>query len=281
MYKLLLGADPELFIKKGRSYACADGVIPGTKAKPYLVDKGAVQVDGMAVEFNIDPASTAEEFSDNIVSVMNTLDEMVGEHELVCKPSVVFNKKVWAEAPDEAKILGCEPDFNAWTGEVNPKPNAEVNFRTAAGHIHIGWTEGEDIKDQHHINECEIIVRELDYRLGITSVLIDTDGRRRELYGKAGAYRPKSYGVEYRVLSNFWLKDDILRNWVFEVVKSTLEDLSNGLHRNIISKKHGNKGGHYSAQNIIDANRKDRAELLIGAYPDQLGLPKGEYNEIH
>ncbi len=38
-------------------------VIPDTaKEKPFPVTNGAVQVDGMALEYNIDPASTVEEF---------------------------------------------------------------------------------------------------------------------------------------------------------------------------------------------------------------------------
>jgi hypothetical protein len=38
---------------------------------------------------------------------------------------------------------------------------------------------------------------------------------RRELYGKAGAFRPKPYGVEYRVLSNRWLNSEALIRWVY------------------------------------------------------------------
>jgi hypothetical protein len=36
------------------------------------------------------------------------------------------------------------------------------------------------------------------------------------LYGKAGAYREKSYGVEYRTLSNFWVFDERLSDWVWK-----------------------------------------------------------------
>ena len=53
---ITVGADPELFVKKGRSFQSAYGMIPGTKQKPKKVIKGAVQVDGMALEFNIDRA---------------------------------------------------------------------------------------------------------------------------------------------------------------------------------------------------------------------------------
>src|SRR3546814_9474953 len=36
------------------------------------------------------------------------------------------------------------------------------------------------------------------------------------MYGAAGAFRTKPYGVEYRVLSNAWLKDSKLMSWVYK-----------------------------------------------------------------
>ena len=48
----------------------------------------------------------------------------------------------------------------------------------------------------------------LDLFLGIPSVLIDKDMtqiNRRQAFGTAGAYRSKSYGLEYRVLSSWWV----------------------------------------------------------------------------
>ncbi len=38
--------------------------------------------------------------------------------------------------------------------------------------------------------------------------MYDKDTERRGMYGKAGAFRPKPYGVEYRTLSNAWLSND-------------------------------------------------------------------------
>jgi hypothetical protein len=51
----------------------------------------------------------------------------------------------------------------------------------------------------------------LDAFVGLPSVAWDQQQGRREHYGLAGLYRKKTYGddiggVEYRTLSNFWLK---------------------------------------------------------------------------
>lgn len=215
MTGLKFGCDPELFVIDGNGeYVCADGLIPGTKAEPFKVERGAVQVDGMAAEFNTDPAETYQEFSDSIDAVMAQLQGMlpVG-YKLVAVPSATFSKKVWDKAPDHAKELGCTPDFDAWEGRVNPPPNPAKNprMRTASGHLHIGWTDNAQLDDIQYLMACRDLVKQLDWYLGAWSVYKDPDKNRRELYGKAGAMRFKPYGVEYRVLSNFWLKSPELR----------------------------------------------------------------------
>ncbi len=53
-----------------------------------------------------------------------------------------------------------------------------------------------------------------DLFLGLPSAGADKQGKRRELYGKAGRYRPTSYGIEYRVLSNYWLFNE---HWTAEI----------------------------------------------------------------
>jgi hypothetical protein len=203
------GCDPECFIlnMKTGDYVSAEGLIPGTKAEPHVVKHGAVQVDGMAAEFNIDPADNFKDFNRNIQAVVNQLSKMLPEgHVLDFVPSVTFKPEIFNDAPDKAKELGCSPDFNAWTGDVNPPPAMSDNpfLRTAAGHLHIGWCEDGDLTDPQHIMNCRDLVKQLDWYLGGWSVAEDTDPTRRLLYGRAGACRFKQYGVEYRVLSNFW-----------------------------------------------------------------------------
>ena len=149
------------------------------------------------------------------------------EYELAAVPTAYFGKEYIDAQPKEAKELGCNPDFNAYTGEENPKPDEGLPFRTGAGHIHVGWTEDTD--DPVHDSMCHMLVKELDAVLGLPSLLLDPDSERREMYGKAGAHRVKTYGVEYRVLSNFWLSHPAIAALVLDLGQATVQLTLNSL----------------------------------------------------
>lgn len=225
--QIKLGCDPELFVTNLEGVPkSAHGLVPGTKEEPYKVEKGAIQVDGMALEFNIDPADTEDEWVENIAVVMRALREATDpKYKFLIKPSVRFNGNHLRAQPEEAKELGCQPDFNAYTMQENPRPNANTTLRTASGHIHIGFTEGADVKDEAHIIKCCTLAKHLDFYLGIRSLEWDKDTQRRELYGKAGAIRIKPYGLEYRVLSNAWLEKEELVRFVYRQTLACIEDL--------------------------------------------------------
>lgn len=216
----LIGADPELFVVHRRKPVSAHLMVPGTKSHPFPVPNGAIQVDGMALEFNINPVSTQREFVRNIKTVMGRLKQFLPEkHKFLIESYVEFDPDYLKNQPKEALELGCDPDFNAYTKVANNPPDAGRNSRTAAGHIHIGWTRGENISpDSSHFEDCLILVKHLDYYVGNLSLLFDKNDKRQEMYGKPGAFRPKSYGVEYRVPSNFWIKDEKLMKLVFKLV---------------------------------------------------------------
>ena len=204
MEQITIGCDPELFVKDSitNQYVSAWGMIPGTKQHPHKVDHGAIQIDGTALEFNIDPASTRVEFVGNVRRVLNVLKHHVntGNNNLriVADPVADYHMDYFKTIPEQALELGCDPDYNAYTGEVNPRPEGDRPFRTASGHIHIGWGSNFDPFSPGHFETCRLVVQQLDFFLGLPALLFDRDGeRRRELYGKAGAFRPKPYGVEY------------------------------------------------------------------------------------
>jgi hypothetical protein len=228
--QILLGADPEVFVKDTRGrFRSAHGLIPGTKKEPYPVDDGAVQVDGMALEFNIKPAATEDEWVHNLSSVMAQLGKMVApKYTLEIVPTARFHGNHMRAQPEEALELGCEPDYDAYTERQNGRPDGNTYMRTAAGHIHIGFTEGADPKDPAHMIRCITLVKQLDAYLGIPSLEWDKDTLRRRLYGKAGAFRPKPYGVEYRTLSNAWLKNEMLVRYVYRQTMRAIEDLMAG-----------------------------------------------------
>jgi hypothetical protein len=232
MANITIGADPELFVKHNGKFISAYGMVPGSKHEPHVVDKGAVQVDGMALEFNIDPATSPEAFKDNILSVMDTLQGMIdNEYEVVAAPVADFGMDYISAQPPEATELGCDPDYNAYTEEENPRPDGNANFRTGAGHIHIGWTEGMDVDEKTHFEACCMVAKELDFFLGIPSLYFDKDVKRRELYGQLGAFRPKPYGMEYRVLSNKWLESPELIDFMYSQVHKAMDGMFAKRHK--------------------------------------------------
>jgi hypothetical protein len=257
MTKILVGADPELFVKQDGKHVSGWGLIPGDKIKPHKVDKGAVQVDGMALEFNIDPAENEQEFITNLDTVVGILKKMVPEHEVVADPVAHFTKEYMSTQPFQALELGCEPDFNAWTGKVNVKPDVDLPFRTGAGHIHVGVIDDADVTNKKFFEVCCDAVREMDLFVGLPSLFYDNDEQRREMYGKAGAFRAKKYGFEYRTLSNAWLRDDKIKRWVYQATQKCVKGFLDG---NRLADKYAKT---VDLQEIINSSNKKEAAKII------------------
>ena len=241
MSKLLVGADPELFAFQHGSPVSAYRLIPGDKDDPFPVDGGAVQVDGMALEFNIHPADSEEQFVTNLNKVMGILRNMVPAYDVQAVPVAEFGEEYIRMQPHEATKLGCNPDYNAWSGGyINEPPNGALPYRTAAGHVHVGWVESNDasIFSENHIDDCCNRIKQLDFFLGLPSLFFDKGVKRRTMYGKPGAFRPKTYGAEYRVLSNAWLINDDLKRWVFRNTKAAMDaaDKDNFAFKRVSSK---------------------------------------------
>lgn len=204
--ELLIGADPELFLMENDKFVSGHGVIPGTKDEPFPVEGGAVQVDGMALEFNINPAVNVDQFIGNINTVLAELRAMVPDQfDLSIAATADFDRRHMAEQPPEARVLGCDPDYDAYTGRQNPEPAAHSTMRAAGGHIHLGWTNDVDPMSGAHFQSCRDLAIQMDHFLGLHAVINDADTKRQQMYGKPGAFRPKPYGMEYRTLSNYWL----------------------------------------------------------------------------
>jgi len=215
-----IGTDPEVFLEDAVSIIPAVGLVGGTKEAPIPVNLGAIQEDNVLAEFNTSPANSVDEFLYNIHTVMDQLSNVVQPYKLKVISSFDFNKDLLISLGNQALQFGCDPDYNAWTGEVNHPPSPYTTLRTAGGHVHVGF----DVSRDDDKSRFEVI-QLMDIFLGIPSVLMDTDTRRRSMYGKAGACRLKSYGAEYRVLSNFWLQSDDYIKWVYSQSKRAVDNL--------------------------------------------------------
>lgn len=246
--KFLIGADPEFFIKKKYGgYASAVGLIGGSKWEPKKIDEDghAILEDNVAVEFNIKPASSFDEFQSSIHKVLDHIRGILPGYEFSKESAVSFPQEELMTP--EAQMFGCEPDFDAWRECVNEKPCADdKNLRSAGGHIHVG----SDLA----INNPVAVIRAMDLFLGVPSTQLDAGTLRRELYGKAGCFRAKSYGAEYRTLSNFWIFDDSLIQWAFDGTQRALEFVEKG---NTIDVADG-----YRIQRCINTNNPDDFDFL-------------------
>jgi hypothetical protein len=234
---LTIGCDPEVFVRDLDSFVSAHGMSKGTKQEPVPLGCGAVQVDGTALEFNIPPAKTCKEFMDSVLEMRGELDKLVKTFDpnyiIAATPTATFDKDYFErQIPEENKLLGCDPDYDAWTGYPNQKPETDEPMRTGSGHIHLGIFPHDykaDPRNPLHFEACRTLVKQLDCALYFPSLLWDRDRKRRALYGNIGAFRPKPYGVEYRVLSNAWLNDIRLVRWVYVATETAFTMLKSGV----------------------------------------------------
>lgn len=208
-----LGADPEFFIELNGKLHSIEGLIGGSKHKPKPIDEHnafSIQEDNVAAEYNIPPCKSKLEFINSIKWPQEVIAQLVGtkNFKVSTKASGQFDPNQLKTK--QAREFGCDPDYNAWTGDVNLKPRAEdPTFRTCGGHVHIG------LKNQNPYNVMNTI-RHMDKYVGLWSVLADKDKERKKLYGKAGCFRPQPHGCEYRTLSNFWIFSNDLISEVWD-----------------------------------------------------------------
>lgn len=227
------GTDPEFFLfdTTKQTYISAHDIVPGTKDKPYPLKKGAVQSDGVAVEFNTEPASTAEEFATNMETVLNQVREMIPKkYTFSFRPHITFSSAYMNALPLKAKELGCNPDYSAIHVKQNPNPAPYIgNVRTSSCHLHLGWTSDADVSESsEHFVDCVHITRSLNEFWDGKRRYWDSDNTRHHYYGGNAAFRPKPYGVEYRGLSSVVLKYPNLYPYLFDESRRIFFNLVNG-----------------------------------------------------
>jgi len=206
---ITIGADPEVFLaNQAGNPVSSIGKIGGTKYAPIPIEDGiCLQEDNVTVEYNIPPCSTLEDF----IKYNSRALDIIAEKAVKLDLKVLIKAAVRMPASElkdpRSWVFGCEPDFNVWEMEYNPKPDPH-QYRAAGGHVHIGC----DINNMQKV----ILTKLLDLTLGALFSIIDDDVKRKNMYGAAGSIRLKPYGIEYRTLSNVWLRDPAFMRVVYE-----------------------------------------------------------------
>jgi hypothetical protein len=234
---LSAGADPEVFIieKSSGTFVPSLDLIGGTKDNPRPTSRSGffVQEDNVLGEYNIPPAGSSIEFRNSIKAGLDLFESCLPQGFGIKVATSHFFPMEMLHDP-RAKEFGCTPDFNAWKGGLkNNKPRVPVDgLRTAGGHFHLGYTINDKAVKFHKMTmpRCEEInqtfVQWADLYAAVPSMVMDKDVDRRKLYGKAGAFRNKPYGVEYRTLSSFWLQSDELIAWLYEQMMRSVEKVN-------------------------------------------------------
>ena len=197
-----VGHDAELFLYDENDNAIPSiGWVGGSKECPRPVKGGAVQEDNVMAELNIEPCTTARQFVDRTNEVMESLTSIIKKHKLHYKV-MDFQKfePEFLKSP-QAKMFGCDPDYNVYSLQQNVVDTKLLrNARTAGGHIHIGLSE-----PNFHPMAKTSLVKNCDFFIGLPLTILERQSQRKAFYGKAGSFREKEYGIEYRTPSNIWL----------------------------------------------------------------------------
>lgn len=221
---ITIGSDPELFIinTNTNQVVSAVGLIPGTKENPWkskdFKDGFALQTDNILAEFNIPPVKNKSDFINSIEYMKNYINEFVKKINPDLGIKCIASQTVPESElqSDQAKRFGCDIDYNVYTRKANPKPEGtKTNIRSGGMHIHFGYK-------YPNIDTSLSLIKYFDAYLGIPSILIDKDINRRTLYGKAGCFRLKSYGFEYRTLSSMMMSSRKNLEFIWDQLKKAI-----------------------------------------------------------
>lgn len=195
-----------------------------------LAGEANIYYDNVLAEANILPAKSKNDLTKQLRNLYLQSKKILANHKLGAVASHNFSAADCEH--QEAKRFGCDPERDVYSGGSNVfPPNGGDVFRSAGGHIHIGGINEFSLADK-----MPLIVL-MDIFVGIPSVILDNDPTsvaRKRLYGKAGRFRNTDYGVEYRVLSNFWLSDPKLTEVIYDLSMFAVKNFLDGKTFDII-----------------------------------------------
>ena len=283
MIKFIIGTDVEAMIRNDKGGLQSAIPIIGLGNR-HVLPEGEVYHDNMNLEFTVTPAKSKPEFTNNIAANIAAIQKILDKkkYQLAWLASGNYPKE--QIDCEEARVFGCEPDFDPYTMMVNaPDENpAETTLRSCGGHVHFShsWFGEPDGQDDESVFARAMRVIEtiklMDLTLGLPSLILDNTEEsvlRRRLYGNAGAHRPKDEypGGEYRALSNFWCAKPELINWVYDATEKAIALAIEGKTQADFGID--GEGANNTVRDIINENNIEGATALI-AKLDIITMPE-------
>lgn len=190
-----IGIEVEMTVLQlSRPVVCS--FLPYTKKRPLDIDGNLFHKDASMFEVALRPCSTGAEIEEEWNKALAQATSMLPAGAIFdLQDSVEYTSTELRNDP-YASVMGCSSSQSIYPGTV-PTPSAyRDNYRYAGMHVSI--SADEFIPDEQ--------VLALDAVLGIKSVLdweqhsTEAVIKRRKTYGRAGEFRRKPFGIEYRTL---------------------------------------------------------------------------------
>jgi hypothetical protein len=238
-----IGSDPEIFLMKGDEVFPAFQFLPSKKEAKVQANTGyrtgafyqrTPFWDGFQAEFCAQPKECLMYFTLGMRKCLEGLAMRAGEKgaKLTMRNVLRIPDSMLLSAEQEHVALGCSPSENIYDDHgIQVENPRKLKYRFAGGHLHFGkWFPEKP-------PEYAKIVNTLDSILAVWAVGVAANidsPIRRKYYGLAGEYRTPTYkksseygkdllGVEYRVLSNYWLCHPAICHATWEVARACVK----------------------------------------------------------
>lgn len=256
-FNIMFGCDPEFFFRRGSDVVGAEKILPlsgleytpgefGRKDGGYGAMAGTVSkiiIDGVQAELNPRPNGCRAQMGNELACIFTKLKDHMKQYDRLrvdFKQTIKLTKKDFSALSDNSKKFGCMPSKNSHDngkeGKITVNPET-YKYRSAGGHLHFGAPRADYFNNDKEVitrvlAQPERLIRMMDILVGNTCVLLDRDPgnvERRKVYGRAGEFRTPPHGVEYRTLSNFWLRSYQLMSLVMGLARHAVIIVANDM----------------------------------------------------
>ena len=214
MYRLQsVGADPEGFALHPEAQ-----YVPAVVFMADGKGEAPVHADCCCVEMVVPYAMNRTDFVTNVLTMRDEVRAMLDGYGMtpVWKTTAPMNPEFLGD--HRTNQAGCDPDTNVYTGTASRPRDFPGSDRYAGGHVHVGYEGSKDSDGLKNVTKAFEILH------GTVGALLDEDTKRRQMYGAAGAVRPKEYGVEIRSPSNWWVTSVSRIEFTYECVRKAVEE---------------------------------------------------------